>query len=307
MDMKKLTFVAVLSVFVATQVFAASLVVTPRSVAMIAKENESVKGYAKVITPSGFEKKVRIENIPDWLKVEPTEFMIDRANPQKQVALTASASGLKVGEYNANLRIKNANENDKPEFVILPVILTVIPAKNELTATPRSIEVKPGISRSISVYNPTGEDIKAKVTSSSFWIVTYPETIDIPAKRSAVIWAKMSDKYLPGGNYTSTIDCVSPIGKLQIPVKTIIDSGLEFNPDSISDSGPITITNKLKRSVVVKPTQIEGVSFDLKKIDLAEGKSKIIKVTFTSDKKPDYLKFSITGGLNICHNVKVNK
>lgn len=307
MNMKKLIFVAVLSVFAVAQVFAAGIVVNPRSVRLIAKENQSAKTTLKVITPSGYEKKIRIENIPDWLKVEPVEFLVNRSNQQQEIRLTASTNGLKLGDYNANLTIRNVTENDKPDFAILAVVLSVVKGEIELSATPRSIEIRQGVTRTISVSNPTGDDITAKITSSSFWIQTYPEQIDIPSHGSALIWAKMTEKYLPGGSYTSTIDCASPIGKLQIPVKTVVESGLEFNPDTISASGSVTITNKLKRPVIVKPSAVNGVTFDQKKLDISEGKSKIIKITFTSDKKPDYIKFTIMGGLKQDHNLKVSK
>lgn len=306
MNMKKLIFVAVLLVFVATQVIAVTVTVAPRAVSLTAKENESVIGYAKVVAPGGFEKKIKIVNVPEWLKVEPLEFTISRTNHQ-QVKLTASSSGLKPGSYNANLTVRNVTENDKPDFATLAVLFSVLSGKNELSAIPRSIEMKPGVSRTISISNPTNSDLSAKISSSSFWIQVYPERIDIPEQSTAIVWAKMTEKYLPGGNYSSTIICDSPIGKLVIPVKTVVESGIEFNPDTISDSGPITITNKLKKPVIVRPVFSDGVSFDLKRIDIAPGKSKIVKVTFTTNTKPDYIGFSITGALNNAHNIKVSK
>ncbi len=306
MDMKKLIFVAVLSIFTATQVFAISVIVAPRSVSMIAKENESAVGYAKVIAPNGFEKKIRIENIPDWLKVEPIEFTINRSN-QQQVKLTASSNGLKIGDYNANLSITNVTENDKPDSVTLSVLFSVIEGKKELTASPRSIQIKQGMTRTVIVSNPLNEDIEATVSSSMFWVQVYPEKLGIPAHGSAIIWAKMTAKDLPGGNYASVINCESSIGKLQIPVQTVIESGVEFNPDTIVGSGPVTITNKLKNTVVIKPIPVEGVTFSSSKFEIGSGKSKTLKITFTGDKKPDYIAISITGGQKNVHNLKVMK
>jgi uncharacterized cupredoxin-like copper-binding protein len=306
MDMKKLVFLLMLLMLVTTQAYGSVMVVTPKVLSILADGNEPATAYFMVIAPNGYEKNLKIDNIPEWLDVDPVEFVINRSNTQ-QVKVATIPNKLKPGQYNANLRVFNVTENDTKNEAFISVVVHVMEGTAQIASVPRSIEIKPGQTKVLILSNPTGKDITISLKSSIFWIQLYPEIVSISANSSTLVWAKMTATHIPGGTYPSSIDVESELGKTEIPVKTTVVSGVEFNPDSISDSGTITMTNKMKRSVIVKAGQVEGVEFDFAKHDMKPGESKVIKVKFTGDTKPDYIGFSITGGLKPGHNVRVVK
>lgn len=306
MDMKKMLFLAAAIIMVAASAAAATFVTEPRSIELMTYENGKSSTNFKVVSIRGFEKQLSIDNLPDWVTCNPKDFLINRsATPV--VELTADASKLKPGLHQAEIVIKTSSNKDALEEYTLPVNFTVLPESEKPSSTPRSIDIKPSLVRIIVINNPSKSNMTFDIKSSGFWIQTYPETIDVPAQSSNMFWVKMTATHFAGGVYPSTITISNDFTSFDIPVKAVVSSGIEFNPDSISESGPISLTNKLKNTVLVRPVKVSGVEFSVDSVSLAPGKSKTINVKFTGETKPDYISFGITNGTNLGHNIKVNK
>jgi uncharacterized cupredoxin-like copper-binding protein len=306
MNMKKLVILAAMVLLVTATAAALTFMTDVPSIELMTYEKSKSSTTFNVISTRGFEKELVIGDLPEWLACQPKEFLINKTQTPK-IEVTADASKLKPGVYSVEIVIKTANKKETYEEYSLPLTFSVLSETDKITSTPRSIDIKPGLARIIVINNPSNVDVTLNVKSSSFWIQTYPETIDIPAKGSNIIWAKMTAMNMGGGVYPSMINISNDFTNLEIPVKAVVSSGVEFNPDSISESGSITLTNKLKNLVVVKPVVVDGVEFNAENITLQPGKSKTINVKFTGDKKPDYVSFAVINGTASGHNIRVIK
>lgn len=306
MNMKKMLFLAAAIALVATSVSAATFVTEPRSINLTIYEKGKSAASFKVVSITGFEKQLSIGNLPEWVTCQPKDILINRSTTPV-VELTADASDLKPGNHQASIIIKTSSNKDNPEEVTLPVNLTVLPESEKPTATPRSIDIKPNLSRIIVINNPSKTSMTFDIKSSGFWIQTYPETVDVPAQSSNMIWVKMTATHFAGGVYPSTVTISNDISSFEIPVKAMVSSGIEFSPDSMSESGSITMTNKLKNTVLIRPAKINGVEFSVDNVSLAPGKSKAINVKFTGEPKPEYISFGIVNGTNSGHIIRVIK
>jgi hypothetical protein len=306
MDMKKILMMFVATMLVINSVYAIAFVIEPNSVNMTVLEKGKTKSTIQVRSPNGFEKMVKIEENPEWLGCDPTEFKISGGNSQT-INLNVDSASLKPGLYNSVLILKNITPGDRGEKVNVPVSLTVVSEKDQISAVPRSIDIMPGVSRVIFIKNPSDFPLNATISSSNFWIQVYPNRIDIPANGSNLIWVKMIPVGLGGGIYPSSLSVETELSTLTIPVKGIVSSGIEFNPETVLGSGPLTLTNKLKRSVLVQPMETENVTYSVKSVDIPAGASKIINVKFIGETKPEYLSFTIINGTNLVHNIKVAK
>lgn len=306
MNMKNMVLLTVCLALVTASASASTFMTDIPSIELMAYEKGKSAAEFKVISTTGFEKELEIVDLPEWLSCQPKAFLINRSKTPA-IEVVADASNLKPGVHSADIMIKTANKKDAPEKFLLPVTFTIIPEKDKPTATPRSLDIKPGLVRVVMVNNPSNFPLTLDVKSLGFWIQTYPETIDVPANSSNLFWAKMTATHFAGGTYPSVIKLSNDFTTLEVPVRAIVTSGVEFNPESIGQSGPITMTNKLKNSVIVKPVKMDGVEFSFESASIAPGKSKIVNVKFTGEKKPDYISFAIVNGTNMAHNVKVDK
>lgn len=306
MNMKKTVLLTVCLALVTATASASSFMTDLPSVELMAYEKGKSTASFKVISTTGFEKELSIGALPEWLACNPKGFLVNRSKTP-DIEVVADATNLKPGVHTTDLIIQTANKNDTPEKYLLPVTFTVLSEKDKPTATPRSLDIKPGLVRVVMVNNPSDFAMTLDIKSLGFWIQTYPETIDVPAKSSNLFWVKMTATYFAGGTYPSTIKLSNDFTSLEVPVKAIVTSGVEFNPETMGDSGPLTMTNKLKNTVIVRPVKMDGVEFSHDNISIAPGKSKIVNVKFTGENKPDYISFNIVNGANMAHNVKVEK
>ena len=306
MNMKKMLFLIAAMVFAAVTVSAATITTNPESINLVTYENGKSNASFKVISMTGFEKQLSLDKIPEWVTCQPKNFIVNRST-SPVIELTVDASKLKAGKHQATLVIKNSSENNTHEECYLPINFTVLPENEKPTATPRSIDIKPNLSRMIIINNPSKTNMTFDIKSSVFWIQTYPETVDVPAQSSNMIWVKMTATNFAGGVYPSTVTISNDISSFEIPVKAVVSSGIEFSPDSMSESGSITMTNKLKNTVLITPVRVDGIEFDFNSASIAPGKSKTINVKFTSETKPDFVTFRIINGTNYAHNIRVIK
>lgn len=306
MNMKKMLFLVAAIVMASASVWAATFVAEPGIIELTLYEKNKTTTSFNVISTRGFEKELSIDSLPDWISCQPKTFLINKTT-SPTIKVDIDASKLEPGQHQTEIQIKTASSRDALERISLPVTIHVLPESDKPTATPRSIDIKPGLVRIIVINNPSKTNMSFNVKSSAFWIQTYPDIVDVPAQGSNLIWVKMTASHFAGGVYPSTLTVSSDIASFDIPIKAVVSSGIEFNPESITDSGSITMTNKLKNTVIVKPANIAGVEFSAASASIPPGKSKIINIKFTGDTKPDYITFDIFNGTNKAHNIKVNK
>lgn len=306
MDMKKILLMLACVLTATVAASSMSFMTTPRSLTFLAYQNKTSQASFKVISPTGFEKNIKISKLPEWITCDPVEMKINR-KLTPVVKVTANAGTMKPGQYTSEILLDNVTEGDPEETFSVPVNFTVIDEKDVINTTPRAVDITPGITKVVVINNPTDIAMDVNIQSSQFWVQVYPLSLDIQPKSTGLIWVKMNSTGLGGGTYNSVVKITSPLSTIELPVKSVISCGLEFNPETLMDSGPVSIKNVTKKIIVLKTWTTKGVEFSSKSLNLDPGQTKTLNIKFTEDKKPDYITFTVYNGTNKTYNLKVAK
>ena len=306
MDMKKILLMLTCLLTATVSASSMSFMTTPRSLTFLAYQNKTSQASFKVISPSGFEKIIKISKMPDWIACDQSEMKINR-KLTPVVKVTATAGTMKSGQYTSEILLDNITEGDPEETFSVPVNFTVIDEKDVVNTTPRAVDITPNITKVVVINNPTDIALNLNIQSSQFWVQVYPLSLDVQPKSTSLIWVKMNSTGLGGGTYNSVVKIASQLSTVELPVKSVISCGLEFNPETLMGSGPVSIKNLTKKIVVLKTWTTKGVEFSSKSLSFDPGQTKTLNIKFTEDKKPDYITFTVYNGTNKTYNLKVAK
>lgn len=285
----------IISIFMASAltIAATGLVVNPDSVNITVRPDSIVERKLTISSGRDFFQQFEVATDEDWVKINPTNGSVDM-NKDATVTLTVNTKNMKPGYYNSIITFEDQTvDGFEKQKTLVPVNLNVLEPEFSLEAIPRALEMRPGQIMPITFYNPSNGEVNVTLKPSLVWIYVTPIKLRISPRSIALVYVRASKNASSGGTFRTSIAIEGDGVEMNYPVAVKVDAGVDFNPSEISRDGSVTITNRMKKPVViVAPTTIAGLKVDPPRIEIQAGQKKIINIKLP-EKRPDKIEFII--------------
>ena len=268
------------------------LIVSPDSINVSAKPGSTIERKLTVSSGRDFFQEFKVMTDDDWVKVSPTNGSVD-TNRNTTVNLVINTNDMKPGSYNSIITIEDQTDDGfEKQRTLVPVNLNVLEPEFTLEAIPRSLEMRPGQVMPITLYNPSNGEVNVTLKPSLVWIYVSPTKLRISPKSIALVYVRASKNASSGGTFRTSIAIEGDGFEMNYPVAVKVDAGVDFNPPEISKDGLITITNRMKRPIVVVAPTIVGLKIDPPRTEIQAGQKKTINIKLP-EKKPNKIEFTL--------------